>query len=250
MSLLSQITSGVQVAPRRICIYGRHGIGKTTFAAQSPKPIFLPTEDGSGALDVARFPLCTSFGQAMDFLYALADEKHDFQTIVVDSIDWLERLIHAKVCQEAKVESIQKIGYGGGYVAALQHWGKFLTTLDHLREVCKLHIILIGHYAIEKLSDPIAMATYERFTLDLHKTASALIQEWCDDVLFADWNIVTKDDDASGFGKKTTRAINTKERIIHLVGSPSYDAKNRIDCSEDYIPLAWKSYASLLPNLF
>ena len=46
MSYLSKVKSGIQSVPRRTLIYGQHGVGKTTMAAQWPEPILLPTEDG------------------------------------------------------------------------------------------------------------------------------------------------------------------------------------------------------------
>ena len=46
-------------------LYGTHGIGKSTFASCAPKPIFLQTEDGLGEIDCDKFPLTTTFDQAM-----------------------------------------------------------------------------------------------------------------------------------------------------------------------------------------
>ena len=46
MSMLQQIHTGRRPSPPRFVIYGTEGIGKSTTAAQAPKPIFIPTEDG------------------------------------------------------------------------------------------------------------------------------------------------------------------------------------------------------------
>ncbi|MDR0869400.1 MAG: ATP-binding protein [Planctomycetaceae bacterium] len=46
MSLLQTIQTGKAQAPPRLLIYGTEGIGKSTFGASAPKPIFIPTEDG------------------------------------------------------------------------------------------------------------------------------------------------------------------------------------------------------------
>ena len=48
MSLLNQVKTGKEAQPPRIMIYGSEGVGKSTFAASAPKPIFIQTEDGLG----------------------------------------------------------------------------------------------------------------------------------------------------------------------------------------------------------
>ena len=54
---LASIKRGVSETPPRILIYGVQGIGKSTFGASAPAPIFLPTEDGLGVIDAPSFPL-------------------------------------------------------------------------------------------------------------------------------------------------------------------------------------------------
>ncbi|NYZ70421.1 AAA family ATPase [Endozoicomonas sp. SM1973] len=73
-------TKGMQ-APR-ILIYGTHGIGKTTFAANAPNPIFLFTEDGAGQLALDSFPLLKTYEDVISALNALINEEHDFKTVV------------------------------------------------------------------------------------------------------------------------------------------------------------------------
>lgn len=85
MSLLQQVRTGKEAQPPRIMIYGSEGIGKSTFAASAPKPIFIQTEDGLGEIDCAKFPLVGSFDEMMNQLAAIRDEEHEYQTLVIDS---------------------------------------------------------------------------------------------------------------------------------------------------------------------
>ena len=121
-SLLSQLQCGKHPGPRRTLVYGVQGVGKSTFAAQAPGAIFVPTEDGTGDLDCTRFPLMESFEGVLQALTALYREQHDFQTVVIDSLDWLERLVWERVCKDQRVESIEQMPYKVGYVYALDHW--------------------------------------------------------------------------------------------------------------------------------
>lgn len=124
MKMLEQVTSGRRPAPRRVLLYGTQGIGKSTFAACAPKPIFIQTEDGLGEIDCDKFPLAKAFGHVMKTLTALYTERHDYRTVVVDSLDWLERLIWGEVCREKAVGSIEDIGYAKGYVFSLTQSGR------------------------------------------------------------------------------------------------------------------------------
>ena len=110
MGLLQQIQHGKQPKPRRTFVYGVHGVGKSRFAASAPAPIFIQTEDGLGEIDCDRFPLAQSFDAALQALAELYTAEHPYRTVVVDSLDWLERLIHADVCQQRNVQNVEDIG--------------------------------------------------------------------------------------------------------------------------------------------
>ena len=242
MSLIQQIHSGPRHAPPRLMIHGTEGIGKSTTAAQAPKPIFIQTEDGLGQIDCDSFPLARSFGDVVAALSALYAEKHDYQTVVIDSLDWLERLIWDLLCEQYGVSSIEKVdgGYAKGYTHALTQWREILNGLDALRNERGMCVILLGHSKVEKFEDP-EHSAYDRYSPRLHKQANALITEWADAVLFATRKIITKTEDA-GFGRDRTVAAGLGkdggERILRCVGSPSCIAKNRYSLPAE-LPLSW-----------
>lgn len=60
---LSLIQSGRKFAPRRVLLYGTHGVGKSSFGARAERPIFIPTEDGLNEIDCEKFPLATRSAQ-------------------------------------------------------------------------------------------------------------------------------------------------------------------------------------------
>ena len=108
MSLLKNISTGRERKAPRLLVYGVEGIGKSTFGASAPNPIFIQTEDGLSEIDCAKFPLANSLNEVISYLTALRDEQHEFQTAVLDSADWLERLIWDQVCNDFGVRSIEK----------------------------------------------------------------------------------------------------------------------------------------------
>lgn len=240
MSLMQQIAKGLQPGPRRLLLYGTQGIGKSTFAASSESPVFIQTEDGLGEIGCDKFPLADSFEQAMAALTELYTQKHSYRTVAIDSLDWLERLIWAEVCRKRNVTNIEDIGYAKGYIFALNQWRDFLEGLAALRRDKDMTIVLIAHARIEKFENP-ETESYDRYVPRLHKLASALVQEWCDEVLFATYKVHTKQTD-EGFGRKGTRGIGSGERILRTVERPAHVAKNRLNLPDE-IPLDWNAYA-------
>ena len=243
MKLLEQVVSGKTPAPRRVMVYGTHGIGKSTFAACAPKPIFLQTEDGLGEIECDKLPVATTYTESMKGLSELYTEPHPYQTVVVDSLDWLERLIWSEVCRKRNVESIEDIGYSKGYVFALTQWREFLEGLTALRADQGMTAVLIAHARIERFENP-ETESYDRYVPRLHKLAAAVVQEWCDEVLFATYRVHTKQTD-EGFNRKRTQGIGTGERIIRTQERPAHVAKNRLNLPEE-LPLDWNAYAHYL----
>jgi hypothetical protein len=251
MSLLENIKSGKEPMPPRLMIYGVEGIGKSMFAASAPKSVFIQTEDGLSEIDCYKFPLANTFSEVTDALHVLHQEAHDFQTVAIDSLDWMERLIFDEVCREYGVRSIEKAdgGYARGYTHALTHWRKVLNLLESLRNEKGMACILIAHSKIEKFEDPESSA-YDRYSPRLHKHANALISEWVDAVLFATRRFRVQKEDA-GFNRERTIAApvgaDGGERIMRTVGGPACVAKNRYGLPGE-LPLSWDALMAAMAN--
>lgn len=247
MSLLQAVQTGRSDLPRRVMLYGVHGIGKSTFGAMAPNPVFIQTEDGLANLDAPRFPLAKSFEEVMATLMALYTDEHSYQTLVIDSLDWLERLIWAEVVKRKPttekgrlVTSIEDYGFAKGYTYAMEPWQEVFDGLDALRNERKMMIILIAHAKIERFENPETDA-YDRYSPRLNKHASAVIQEWCDEVLFATYKVHTRQTE-EGFDKTRTRGIGTGDRILRTTERPAHMAKNRLSLPEE-MPLDFRVYA-------
>ncbi|MBI1900549.1 MAG: ATP-binding protein [Planctomycetia bacterium] len=251
MSLMARVERGKTTKPPRILAYGVEGIGKSTFGSQAPKPVFIQTEDGLDEIDCVKFPLATSYEDVVSALSELRTEEHDYESVVIDSADWLERLIFDKLCAQHGVNSIEKVdgGYAKGYTHALTYWREIIGHLNALRTARGMVVLLIAHAKVDRFEDPEAPA-YDRYVPRLHKHAAALLSEWCDAVLFATRKFRTQTEDA-GFNRKRTiaHAIGQDggERILRCVGSPSCVAKNRYGITEE-LPLSWHSFMNALSN--
>lgn len=239
ISLASLRRSGERKPPRML-VYGVAGVGKTTFAVGSEKPVVIWCEDGAGELDVPGFPLAKNFDDVMEALGALYTEDHDFKTLVVDSVDWLEPLIWAHVCRQNGWPSIETPGYGKGYVAALDAWRQYIEGLNALRDEKGMTIVQIAHSDIKRFDNP-ETEPYDRYIIKLHAKAAALLMEHSDIVGFANYRISTIKSEV-GFNKKVVRAAGGGERLLFCNERPAFLAKNRYSLP-DNMPLQWNELA-------
>lgn len=231
---LSTITSASATwMPQRTLIYGPPGLGKTSFACSFESPILLPTEDGSMAIDVPAFPLLKTYAQVCGAFSALLEQPHDYKTVILDSLDWLEPLVWTHTCAQISEESgksitsIEQVGYGKGYLEADAHWRNLMGWLDVLRTSRNMSIVTVAHSEVKRHEPPDG-EPYDRHQLKLHKRAYPLWTEWSDMVLFSNYRrqaIKTKDGGAKGQDK--FRAVGSGERVLYTDERPAYTAKNR-----------------------
>jgi hypothetical protein len=221
-----EIIRGKKKKPFNVMLLGIPGIGKSTWAASCPSPIFITAEE-IDELDAARLPQLTKFDQifeALDFV-----KKHDeFKTVVIDTIDSVERLLHQKILEKdpkgggsmAKAHG----GYGKAYDMALTEMTKVKDVLRDLRDSHGKNIVLLCHTKTKKTADTIIGAEYDEFKSTLHEKVESLFVDWVSAVLFANYVTHLKDSDNS-----RDFALGDGERIILTEKRPGHLAKNRYE---------------------
>src|SRR5690606_39142571 len=219
---LQSITRGKIERPFRLVVMGQEGVGKSTFASRAPAPVFLGSEQGTHHLDVARFPQPETWEDVLDAVRVLTEEEHEFETFVLDSLDWAEPLCWEYVARKAGKAHIEDFGYGKGYVAAVDQWRVLLSALDRLAEKRNMHIILIAHSQIRTFRNPIG-EDFDRYQMALHEKSAAVIRQWADALLFARHEVIVREEDCK------TRGIDTGERVLETQHAGGWDAKNRYD---------------------
>lgn len=239
---LGAVTRGKLAKPQRIVLYGTEGVGKSTFAADAPTPIFLCSEAGTEHLDVARFPEPQSWRDVLDACDTLMG-AHEYKTLAIDTLDWLEPLCWAHTCATKKdgakaATHIEDYGFAKGYIYALDTWRTLLSRLDRLRDERGMNIVLLAHSWVKTFKSP-DTEDFERYELKLHPKASALVKEWADAVLFTMHETLTH--------KQNNRAkgIGTGERVIFTERTAAYDAKNRAGLPSR-LPLSWDAFSAAL----
>ena len=233
------ITSGTIAAPVKTVLYGPEGIGKSTFAAQFPAPVFIDTEGGTKRLNVARLPAPTSWAMLLDEVAEVSRGNVPCGTLVIDTADWAERLCIDAVCARAKVKGIEDFGYGKGYTYAKEEFGKLLDSLEEVLNTGH-NVVVLAHAAITKFEQPDAVGNYDRWTMKTSKQVAPLLREWCDMLLFANYKTVVE---KAGSAPNAKNKASGGRRVLYTSHHPCWDAKNRFGLPEE-LPFEYASIAA------
>ena len=237
-----EISRGVKINPQKVVIYGVEGIGKTSLAAQFPKPLFIDTEGGSGHLDVRRLPEPTSWTMLLDEVTWVRDFPYECGgTLVLDTADWAEKLCIAHVCGAHDLRGIEDMPYGTAYVYVKEAFGKLLNLLGECVDR-DLNVVVTAHAAIVKFEQPDEIGVYDRWEMKLSRRQVApLLKEWADAVLFANFKTMVVADKK---GEKY-KGTGGKNRVLYATHAASWDAKNRWGLPDE-VPM---DYAQIAPHV-
>jgi DNA polymerase III delta prime subunit len=227
-SVLSQVTVRKRKRPIFMLLYGPPGVGKSTLASGAPKPIFISTERGLDQLNCAKLPAPRDFAALYAQVDALDKEEHDYQTLVLDTIDGAELLIFQRVMNEGKVNSVELYGggYGKGYQRARELWVGLLNKLTEMSE--RFNIILIAHSMIKTIADPALSSPYDCWQLRVQERSAAIVYQAVDMILFGNLDTtIQKDTPKARKGK----GIVSGDRLLWTEPSTGIVAKNRFELS-------------------
>ncbi|WP_302349271.1 ATP-binding protein [uncultured Megasphaera sp.] len=238
-----KIISGKIIKPQKVVIYGPEGIGKSTFAAQFPKPLFIDTEGSTSHLEVDRLPRPTSWQMLKQYIKDLKGDTMGYHTLVIDTADWAERLCEEAICQSNGKVGIEDFGYGKGYTYVKEEFGRLLDSLSDLIDA-GMNVVLTAHSIIRKFELPEETGAYDRYELKLGQKAgnqcAALAKEWADMVLFVNYKeivITTKDN---------KKKVSGGKRVMYTAHNPCWDAKNRHGLAEE-LPFDYQEITNCIP---
>ena len=231
------ITTGKIDRALKVVAYGSEGIGKTTFAAAFPEPLFIDTEGGTSHMDVRRINRPKSWSELLTIIGEVAATADVCKTLVLDTADWAEQLCVTHVCEKYKQSSIESFGYGKGYTYLAEEFGRLLTALDKVIDSGK-NVVITAHAKMRKFEQPDEQGAYDRWEMKLSKQVAPLLKEWCDMLLFLNYKtyVITTD--------TNSKKAQGGKRVIYTAHHPCWDAKNRHGLPEE-MDLDFKNLAHL-----
>lgn len=184
-----EVIKGKTLTAPKVMIYGLAGVGKSTLAGKFKNPIFLDFEGGLNYFDVARTPQIQTLDEFyMDLAELYRAKEKEFDTIVIDSADWLVRKVVEKAAGIDKnnlEETLNRSngGYGNGKQVLENHIRtKLLPTLVALNKK-GYGIVLIAHAERKNLMDAEGV-DIEQITPKIDVNTMNIFVEWCDNVLY------------------------------------------------------------------
>ena len=239
-----KITTGKKAKPRKLLVYGVPGVGKSTFAAGSSRPIFWATEQGLDDIGPDRLTIDTvqDMTDARNYTVEHADE---YDTLVIDGCTGFNDLMLSIVCEPGQaIEDAGEFGKGQGRL--LEQWKLYYHRIVNVAESCNMHLVLVAHSEVITFRNPQG-DDFDQFAPLLPKRVRAYIRAELDEILFAQYKLRTITEKGD-FGRKVTKPIEggPPERIIVAQDKPACQAKNRLDI-EGTLPLTWKAYADKWP---
>jgi hypothetical protein len=218
-----KIKTGKLTPPVRALIYSNAGFGKTSLASALPKALFIDIEGSSERYNVSRVE-AKSEAEVRNVLQELIKDRQGFLTVVIDTADWLSSAIGLTMCERDKVTTVDACcgGYGKGFAEQASRFGEILTLCDTL--IFKgMHVVLLAHSTIKKVSPPDKTQSFDRYEIALEKGIATMVCEWSEMILFGKFEtniVITKD-------KKLKADLSEQARTLYTTNSAAWEAKNR-----------------------
>ena len=237
------ITRGKVQTAKKVIIYGVEGIGKSTLASQFPDPLFIDTEGSTKELDVNRYDKPSSWSMLKEQV-SYTVKTRPCKTLVIDTVDWAEKLCIKSICDASGKKGIEDFGYGNGWVYEKEEIEKLLDMLEEVI-AAGINVVLTAHAIIRKFEQPDELGAYDRYEMKLGKKTTNLIapilKEWADMVLFANYKTLAVAVDKDG---KKHKAQGGK-RVMFTTHHPCWDAKNRYGLPDE-IPMEYSAIKHII----
>lgn len=116
------------LADLTVLVYGATKIGKSTWCSHADNAVFLSTEPGLNSLEVFQVPI-RSWDELLAACGEIAEGKHEFKTVILDTVDNAYRMCSEHVCRKFKIEHESDLGYGKGFALINNEFQRVLNKL-------------------------------------------------------------------------------------------------------------------------
>jgi len=212
------------LADLTVLVYGRSKIGKSICCSQSDGALFLATEPGLSTIDVYQVPI-SSWDDLLAACEDIAEGKHPFKTIIIDTVDNAYRMRSEYICKKFKIEHESDLGYGKGWALISNEFHRVLTKMTFM----SYGLFLVSH-SVEKEIET-RTGKHTRIVPTLHDKARKIVLDMVDLILFCDLEITNGDD-----------GNPTYCRVMRTKPSPNYGAGDRTGRLPETIDLDFNKF--------
>ncbi|MCL4552922.1 MAG: ATP-binding protein [Candidatus Marsarchaeota archaeon] len=197
------------LADLTVLVYGPTKIGKSTWCSNAEEALFLSTEPGLNSLEVYQTPI-TGWEELLAACGEIAEGKHPFKTVIIDTVDNAYRMCTEYVCRKHKVEHEADLNFGKGYTLIQNEFHRVLTKLAFM----PYGLFLVSHSQNTEVET--RNGKYTKTVPTLPEKARKIVLGLVDMVLFCDIETISGPD-----GKPVAR------RVMRTKPSLNYEAGDR-----------------------
>ncbi len=212
------------LADLTVLVYGATKIGKSTWCSHADNAVFLSTEPGLNSLEVFQVPI-RSWDELLAACGEIAEGKHEFKTVILDTVDNAYRMCAEHVCRKFKIEHESDLGYGKGFALVNNEFQRVLNKLAFMP--CGLY--LISHS--QEVEIETRTGKYNKTVPTLPEKARKIVLGLVDMVLYCDIETA-----AGTEGRMVAR------RVMRTKPSLNYEAGDRTGRLPEIIDLDYTKF--------
>jgi hypothetical protein len=155
--LPTKTEKATRVNPKRLIIYSKPKIGKTTAFAGLKNNLIIDLEDGSGFVDAMRYKV-NNLSELIALGTKIKEEGKPYDYVTIDTVTKLEEMVMPLAVKNYKKtpmgknfqsDSVLTLPNGAGYLYVREAFFQILDFIDGLAD----HIILSGHIKDKSIDD-------------------------------------------------------------------------------------------------
>lgn len=231
--------------------YGPHKIGKSSFGADAPSPIFVTTEDGVDNIPVDQFPKAETWQEFIANVEQVARGEHEHKALVIDTLNGAVDLAARYICSEQfsgvwapKKGTEAFLSYGNGWAATAEECRKLIVLFDACRNRGMI-VLLLAHTGLQNVKNPLE-GDFQKYAPDIDKRVWSVFARWADVVGRADYEytyLKSSNPNAKG------RVVSTSTRVLRFEGGAAEDVGCRVGFSlPPILPLSWSEFDAAIGN--
>ena len=217
------------LADLTVLAYGRNKIGKSTLCSRAEGALFLACEPGLNSLEVYQTPIAT-WDEMLAACAEIAEGKHPFKTIIVDTVDNAYRMCVDHTLRKFKVEHESDLGYGKGYALINNEFYRVLNKLALL----PYGLWLISHAQVKEIDT--SRGKIMRTMPTLPDKARKLVLGMVDMILYCDLESAAGDNPQA----PPRRVIRTKPSQFYEAGDRTGRLPELLDLDFGHFSEAFK----------
>jgi len=211
------------VSKEKILLYGAPKIGKSTFCAGADHAIFLATEQGLDHLNVYKVDV-PDWMTLINALAEIAAGKHDYHTLVIDTIDNAWRFAEDYIRTKYGVDYEGDLQYGKGWALIRNEFTRVITKASML----PYGLMMTSHSA--QIDVDTRTGKVKRMVPTIPERARKLIVGMADMILYCDQVTVTENN------------VPVEQRVIRTKPSFFWEAGDRTGLLPETIPLNYAAF--------